>query len=68
MMMHTSVMKYTARITHTPLTWKEAKGKVESSGIPPARVAFETGFADQSHLTRQFKRFTGVTPGHFSSL
>jgi AraC-like DNA-binding protein len=39
-----------------------------SRGMPPARVAFETGFADQSHLTRQFKRFTGVTPGHFSSL
>ena len=30
-----------------------------------AQVAFETGFADQSHLTRHFKRIVGVTPGQF---
>jgi AraC-like DNA-binding protein len=28
-------------------------------------VASETGFADQSHLTRHFKRLVGVTPGQF---
>ena len=34
-------------------------------GLDPARVAAETGFADQSHLTRQFKRLTGVTPAAY---
>lgn len=34
------------------------------AGAPIARVAYETGFADQSHFTRSFKRVYGVTPGH----
>jgi AraC family transcriptional regulator len=33
--------------------------------IPLALVAAEAGFADQSHLTRTFKRFTGMTPGRY---
>jgi AraC-like DNA-binding protein len=28
-------------------------------------VAFETGFCDQCHLNRHFKRIVGVTPGHY---
>ncbi len=32
-----------------------------------ADVAQICGFADQSHLTKQFKRRTGLTPGHFVS-
>ncbi len=35
-------------------------------GYPVARVAQETGFADQSHLTRRFKRLVGVTPGRYA--
>ena len=35
-------------------------------GWPPARVAQETGFADQSHLIRRFKRLVGVTPGRYA--
>lgn len=35
-------------------------------GWPIARTAFETGFADQSHLTRHFKRLVGVTPGSYA--
>ena len=31
-------------------------------------VAFETGFADQSHFTRCFKRLIGTTPGDFYSV
>ena len=34
-------------------------------GWPAARVARETGFADQSHLSRRFKRLVGVTPGRY---
>lgn len=32
-------------------------------GVPPADAAAQVGFADQSHLTRRFKRMVGVTPG-----
>ena len=34
-------------------------------GQTPADVAFETGFADQAHLTRHFKRVVGVPPGAY---
>lgn len=30
-------------------------------------VAIKTGFADQSHLTRQFRRLVGVTPGRYAA-
>lgn len=30
-----------------------------------ADVAFLTGFSDQSHLTKHFKKMTGVTPGKY---
>ena len=33
------------------------------TGLAPAAVAAEVGFADQSHLCRHFKRIVGVTPG-----
>ena len=34
-----------------------------AAGHPLAEVAHATGFADQSHLTRQFKRVTAFNPG-----
>lgn len=34
-------------------------------GWAVAQAAAQTGFADQSHLTRHFKRLTGVTPGQY---
>jgi len=30
-------------------------------------VAYECGFADQSHLSRRFKECNGVTPGAFQA-
>jgi AraC-like DNA-binding protein len=36
-------------------------------GRPLAEVAAAVGFVDQAHLTRQFKRFLGTTPGRFGS-
>jgi AraC-like DNA-binding protein len=35
------------------------------AGMPIAEVAVLTGFADQSHLSRHFKRTLGVTPGQY---
>jgi AraC-like DNA-binding protein len=34
-------------------------------GLPPADVAAQTGFADQAHLTRHFKRVVGVPPAAY---
>ncbi len=34
-------------------------------GRSPGEVAAATGFYDQSHLTRSFKRLVGTTPGRF---
>jgi AraC-like DNA-binding protein len=34
-------------------------------GVSPAQVAMTTGFADQAHLTRHFKRVVGVPPGAY---
>lgn len=31
-----------------------------------AQVAAEVGFVDQSHLTRQFRKVMGTTPGHYA--
>lgn len=36
-----------------------------AEGMALSAVAMETGFADQSHLNRHFKRWVGVTPGQY---
>lgn len=41
-----------------------ARGLLDS-GMPPAEVAAEAGFADQAHLGRHFKRVVGVPPGAY---
>ena len=35
------------------------------AGVPLSEVAVDAGFCDQSHLTRTFRRVTGVTPAEF---
>ncbi len=37
-------------------------------GYPVASVAAQTGFVDQSHLTRHFKRVVGVPPGQYRQM
>jgi AraC family transcriptional regulator len=40
-----------------------ARQLLEISDLPIAEIALALGFADQSHLTRLFRRETGMTPG-----
>jgi AraC family transcriptional regulator len=35
-------------------------------GVPASQVGYAVGFADQSHLTRVFKRVLGVTPAQYA--
>jgi AraC-like DNA-binding protein len=37
------------------------------AGMSAAEVATAAGFYDQSHLTRHFKRFLGITPARFAA-
>ena len=43
----------------------EAAQVLLRQGIPPAIVAIEVGFCDQSHLCRHFRAVCGMTPGQF---
>jgi AraC-like DNA-binding protein len=38
------------------------------NGAPLAEAAFAAGFADQSHMTRQFKQAFGLSPGRWREL
>lgn len=38
-----------------------------AQGRPATWVAYECGFADQSHLSRRFKEFYGLTPGGYQA-
>jgi len=44
---------------------ERAKELLALSGTRIAEIALTLGFADQSHFTRIFRRFVGVTPGEF---
>ena len=44
------------------LSRSQARALLER-GCRPAEAAALTGFADQAHLTRWFRRVVGVTPG-----
>ena len=46
---------------------QKAKVLIEQ-GVPLAQVAVNSGFADQSHLTRQFKQGFGTTPNTWKQL
>ncbi len=42
-----------------------ARTKLADRELTLAEIAIDAGFADQSHLTRNFKRFTGMTPSDY---
>lgn len=39
-----------------------------AGGVRPAEAAIRAGFADQSHFTNQFVRYTGCTPGAYQAM
>jgi transcriptional regulator GlxA family with amidase domain len=51
---------------HLQLRVNRAK-QLLRQGEPLSFVAAATGFTDQSHLTRHFRRITGVTPGAYAA-
>lgn len=44
---------------------ERAQELLANSDLSLAEIAFATGFADQSHLTRHFHQIVGTTPGQF---
>ena len=46
-----------ARLLRLSRVWR-----LIDSGHSWARIAAESGYADQSHLVREFRQFTGTTP------
>jgi AraC family transcriptional regulator len=59
---HCDVAAYVRRLR---LEW--AARALSSDDLSLAAVAARAGFSDQSHFTRCFKRYTGMTPGQFRS-
>jgi AraC-like DNA-binding protein len=59
--------KTTGQTPHEFLIQKRVDNAREllASALPLARIAAECGFADQSHMTRLFRRQHGVTPGKY---
>ncbi|HKR21826.1 MAG TPA: helix-turn-helix transcriptional regulator [Pyrinomonadaceae bacterium] len=47
---------------------EQAARRIAGSEDALVEIALETGFADQSHLSRVFKLHTGMLPGEFRSL
>jgi AraC family transcriptional regulator len=52
-----------AYVRRLRLEW--AAARLATSDDPLASIAYDAGFANQSHFTRAFKRFTGLTPGAY---
>ena len=55
----------------SPLAYRNQKRVVAARamlliGEPIAQVAVSVGYADQSHLTRQFQRIVGLPPGRYA--
>jgi AraC-like DNA-binding protein len=38
------------------------------TGTPLVDAALSSGFADQSHMTRQFKKAYGLSPGRWAAI
>ena len=49
------------------LRFTDARRRIEQSPRDWARIAFEAGYADQSHLNREFQQLAGMTPTDFAA-
>lgn len=47
---------------------KTAANLLEDDSLSIADVAFACGYADQPHLSREFRRCIGMTPGHYREI
>ena len=66
------VRSFRAEVGMPPYAWlaqhRVARARVLlERGYRPAEAAIQTGFADQAHLTRWFRRYYGITPGAYRS-
>ena len=52
---------HAARVRHSA-DW------LAQSRKPLARIALDAGYCDQAHLSREFRRWTGLTPGEYRRL
>lgn len=64
------IRKFTREIGMTPLAYRLAHKvtlarSLLRSALAPATIAYETGFADQSHLGRAFRKNFGISPAKF---
>lgn len=50
---------------HRQLRLRWAADRLADSELSIAEIALRAGFADQSHFTRAFRRYTGEPPGRF---
>lgn len=57
---HSSVGEFIRRVRI-----EAACKEILSGDLPLTEVGLATGFADQAHFSRTFKRITGLTPGQF---
>ena len=46
----------------------KAKHMIESSSYTLAEISFLTGFSDQSHFTRIFKKYSGMSPSEYKKI
>ncbi|WP_218030139.1 helix-turn-helix domain-containing protein [Pseudonocardia hydrocarbonoxydans] len=46
---------------------QEAAARLRADAVDLAGVAAELGYADQAHLTRDFRTVTGLTPGEYAA-
>ncbi len=45
-----------------------ARNQLACTDLPLSEIALESGFFDQSHFSRTFKKVTGLTPGEYRSV
>jgi AraC family transcriptional regulator len=45
---------------------ERAKALIEAAELPLVEIAHQTGFSDQSHFTRRFRKAVGMTPGAYA--